>query len=304
MTVKLNEEQTDRFSKVLFQNSNLAKTEEGERLKAIESRALHLEYPEAAMAGQDPTGPAARAEIKAIREKAENCRRQYIFEKINSSGLSRKEIGQRSGYKNLSRFFRKYDEFIQSGRIDDSNFKGTIYKIFDINKKDIPDLSPREQERVKTLEVLVREPFSLFIKNYPLLNKYAMGICNTPELATIPIGEPVEFFGMWFGGKSSADLGKLLGLYASGVLRGKPCTACGSSETLIYQNAGSMLTGSTFLSASVCLECQNVCSDSTFDRDIVLTSLEYDRIAPFPGVQTRWTMPALIQALKTLEEGK
>ena len=55
MTVKLNEEQTDRFSKVLFQNSNLAKTEEGERLKAIESRALHLEYPEAAMAGQDPT---------------------------------------------------------------------------------------------------------------------------------------------------------------------------------------------------------------------------------------------------------
>ena len=49
MTVTLNEEQTDRFSKVLYQNSNLAKAGDDaiERLPLDESKALHLEYPEA-----------------------------------------------------------------------------------------------------------------------------------------------------------------------------------------------------------------------------------------------------------------
>lgn len=306
MSIKLNEEQTDRFSRLIFQGSRVPtwrKHEEGERLRADESKALHLEYPEAAMAHQEPTtGPAALAEMKAICEKAENRRRQYILDKVNSSGLSRKEIGSRSGYKNLNKFFRKYDEFLQSGKSDDSIFMGPIYKIFDIRKKDIPVLSDSERERIAHLKILAHEPFNLFVKNYRLVNKYAAGICNTPELATIPIGAPVEFFGMWFGGKSSADLGKLLTLYAAGLLRGEPCEACGSRETLIYQNAGSMLSGGTFLSASVCLECQKQCSNSRFDRDIVLASLRYDRIAPFPGVQTRWAMRALIHALKALDK--
>ena len=197
--------------------------------------------------------------------------------------------------------------YVKSNTVSEKEWHGRVHRwrarIRFISRSELAslNLSESEQKRVKTLEVLVREPFSLFTKNYPLLNKYAVGICNTPELAAIPIGEPVEFFGMWFGGKSSADLGKLLALYAFGVLRGKPCTACGSSETLIYQNAGSMLSGSTFLSASVCLECRNVFSNSTFDRNIVLASLKYERIAPFRHTKTRWTMSALIHALKALE---
>ena len=319
MCVHWEEAQTNELLQKIVQHIGLLKSNEGCRLKADESKALHLEYPAAAMAGQDPTGPAARREIRAIREKAAERSRQYILKKVNSSELSRTEIGSRAAEirlkqtsqgnqkpqsLNRNKFFRKYDGFLKSGKSDDSNFIGLIYRIFDIRQKEIPRLSASERERIRLLEGLAHEPFNLFVQNYQLLNKYAVGICNTPELSSIPIGEPVEFafYVRFAGGKSGADLGKLLTLYAAGVLRGEPCEACGNANTLLYQIKGELCRGSG-TACSVCLECEHHGTVELKNKENVIdaAALRYDRIAPFPRTETRWTMPALIQALKAME---
>ena len=141
-------------------------------------------------------------------------------------------------------------------------------------------------------------PLELFVSNYRLILQYREGIFNTPELANINLGADAYYFGMWFGGKSSFYLGKILYMDALDIIRGPSCKHCGSPKTLIYHNGGSMLSGRGE-SISVCTVCRKT-SEGKFNKDLLLAACRYDFIAPFPYTKTHWTMSALVKALKTL----
>ena len=143
----------------------------------------------------------------------------------------------------------------------------------------------------------------LFVRNYLLLLKYREGICNTPELANINLRS--SFFKGYIGCGSIVSLGKLLSLDAAGILRSMKCEHCGSGKTLVYYCGGSPFTGAGF-SYSICLDCCKISRKDSNSDDVVHAACRYNKIAPFPYTKTRWTMSALIHALKALEleEGK
>ncbi len=323
MTVEkntLNEEPSDEFSRILYHRlRDDSEAENNERLPLDESKALHLEYPEAEMAGEPPEGIEAEKKRNMLRMKRAGLRVNYFEQRMIESGLSRKEIGNKAreiriaqGHQGLNRsaFFRDFDSFFKSNvfmvfhNCWDWQMDALICQIFNIQEEEIPTLSESELTTLPLMEERVNLPRDLFVRNYRLLTKYREGICNTPELANIPFTDS-SFWALkcWIQDGPPVSLGKILSVDASGVLCRGCCDHCGSHETRVYSTSGSILSG-IGRSNLICLDCFKTSEWNSVERRVQWASKRYDSIAPFTYTRTRWTMSALVKALKALEESK
>ncbi len=232
--------------------------------------------------------------------KEPRLRQEYYKQKIDELGLTRRDIGNKAAEIrrkqgadgcNKSKFFRRFDEFFMQKKIYDQATDQLIKQILDINEEEIPTLTPAEKARMPILEGRIELPFKLFVENYQLIKKYSHGIYNSEELSNIYVYKPIGF-----RRSIGSTLGKLLtlsNLYGT-------CEYCGG-RTLIYATKRYCAARWVIKSyaTSICLDCRREYSDYSYDSEIIESFTRYDDARP--RIATRWTMTALVRALKRLE---